>query len=236
MQVLGIIPARGGSKRVPRKNVRSLQGKPLVAWTIEAGLAARRIARLVVSSDDPEVLEIARKHGSDLALERPAELAADGSPSIDFVHHALQILEREGKYRFDAVAILQPSSPLTLPIDIDATIGLLESSGAECAVSVMKLEDAPHPAKFKVFEGNRLRPYLEAERGRMSSQELPDVYVRNGAVYATRRAAIDRGEIVCEDCAGYLMPRERSVDINYEIDWQFLEFLLSRSVSHRDDM
>jgi CMP-N-acetylneuraminic acid synthetase len=113
--------------------------------------------------------------------------------------------------------------------DIDACIALLEASDADCAVSVNKLEDAPHPAKFKVLREGRLLPYLEEERGRMAAQDLPEVYVRNGAVYVTRRAAIDRGEIIAADCVAHVMPRERSVDINYEFDWLFLEFLLSRA-------
>jgi CMP-N,N'-diacetyllegionaminic acid synthase len=227
VKVLGIIPARAGSKRLPGKNTRELGGKPLVAWVIEAARASRRLARLVVSSDDARVLEIARSYDPQLALARPAELASDTSPAIDYVRHALAAAGSG----FDAIAILQPSSPLTSPADIDGTLELLEHSGADTAVSVMRLDHAVHPAKLKRFAGDRLVPYLEEERGRMAEHELPEVWVRNCAVYATRLAVIERGVIIGDDCRGYRMPRERSVDINEEIDLQLAGLLLARSRS-----
>jgi CMP-N-acetylneuraminic acid synthetase len=228
LNILGIVPARQGSKRLPRKNLRLLGGKPLVAWSIEAARASRRLARLVVSSDDAEVLDIAAGYDPGLALARPAELADDESPAIDFVRHALEVLERDGHKPFDAVAIVQPSSPLTLPEDIDATIELLITSGADSAVSVMQLDHAVHPLKMKVLQGDRLLPYLEEERGRMAAHQLPTIYARNCSVYVTRRRAIDAGQVIGDDCRGYVMPRERSLDINEELDLQFAEFLVSR--------
>ena len=121
---------------------------------------------------------------------------------------------------------------MTTAEDIDGTIELLESSGAESAVSVMKLDHATHPLKMKTLQGDRLLPYLEEERGRMAAHELPEIYVRNCSVYATRRTAIDRGQVIGQDCRGYVMPRERSLDINEELDLEFAEFLLSRSAAH----
>ena len=226
--ILGIIPARGGSKRLPRKNVRLLGGKPLVAWAIEAARGARRLSSLVVSSDDREVLDIARSYDPRLALARPADIASDPSPAIDYVRHALAELEGQGQGPFDAIVILQPSSPFTLSEDIDATVDLLAASGADSAVSVMQLDHATHPMKMKIFQGDRLLPFLEEERGRMAAQDLPEIYVRNCSVYATRRASIERGQILGDDCRGYVMPRERSLDINEALDLLFAEFLLSR--------
>jgi CMP-N-acetylneuraminic acid synthetase len=227
LKTLGIIPARGGSKRLPRKNVRLLGGKPLVAWTIEAARSARRLTRLVVSSDDREVLDIAAGYEPQLALPRPAEISADESPAIDYVRHALDVLEGQGQGPFEAVVIVQPSSPLTLADDIDATIQLLLDSGADTAVSVMQLDHAIHPLKMKILKGDRLLPYLEDERGRMAAHELPAVYVRNCSVYATRRSLIDAGQVIGDDCRAYVMPRERSLDINEELDLKFAEFLLT---------
>ena len=126
MRTLGIIPARAGSKRVVEKNLRLLGGKPLVAWAIEAARGARRINRLVVSSDDERVLEIAGGYDPHLPLRRPAEFATDTAPAIDYVRHAMWEVEQAEGVDFDAVAIVQPSSPFTLPADIDATIDLLE--------------------------------------------------------------------------------------------------------------
>ena len=220
MRVLGIVPARAGSKRIPRKNLRQLAGKPLVMWAVDAAKQAKRIDRLVVSSDDPEVLSVA----GSIALKRPAELSTDTSPAIDYVKHAL---EATGE-KFDAVAIVQPSSPFTLGSDIDATIDLLEQSGAESAVSVVEVAHDLHPVKLKRMEGTKLLPYYEEERGRMASHELPQVYVRNCSVYVARRSLIERGLIISEDCRGYEMPRSRSIDINDELDLAFAEFLAGR--------
>jgi CMP-N-acetylneuraminic acid synthetase len=221
MKVLGIVPARGGSKRLPRKNVLPLGGKPLVRWAIDCGRAAQAIDRLVVSSDDPEVLAVA----GDLGIERPAAFATDTSPAIDYVKHALSVVGGD----WDAIVILQPSSPLTLPSDVDATVRLLESSGADSAVTVMKVDHAIHPVKLKTLDGDRLKAWWEEERGRMAAHELPELYVRNCAVYATRRRVVEAGAIIGEDCRAVVMPRERSVDINEELDLAFAEFLVARS-------
>jgi CMP-N,N'-diacetyllegionaminic acid synthase len=228
LRTLGIIPARAGSKRLPRKNVLPLGGKPLVAWSIEAARGAQRLTRLVVSSDDREVLDIAASYDERLPLARPAELATDTSLAIEFVRHSLETLEGQGEGPFEVVVIIQPSSPLTLPADIDATVDLLATSGAESAVSVVQLDHAIHPWKMKVLDGDRLLSYLVDERGRTAAHELPPIYVRNCSVYATRRSAIDAGQILSDDCRGYVMPRERSIDINEELDLAFAEFLLSR--------
>lgn len=233
MRVLGIIPARGGSKRLPRKNVAPLGGKPLVAWAIEAALSANKLDHVVVSSDDAEVLGIAAKYGDEVGLRRPEEFATDSAPAIDYVLHALSSLESAGAKPFDAVAILQPTSPFTLPEDIDETVCLLERSGADTAVSVMELDHAIHPVKLKRFEGDRVLPYFEEERGRMAAADLPSVYVRNCSVYVTKRELIDRRIIIGDDCRGYLMPRDRSLDINEALDLQFANFLL-RQRSDRD--
>lgn len=229
MHNLGIIPARGGSKRVPRKNLRPLAGKPLVAWAIEAARAASGLSRLVVSSDDAAILKIAASYDPRLVLNRPSSLAGDESLALEYVRHALDTLEGEGEGPFETVTIIQPTSPLVTPGDIDGTVNLLARTGADTAVSVAQLKQIAHPTKLKVFRGDRLLPYLEEERGRMAAHELPTVYARNGAAYATRRQVIERGQIIGEDCRGYLMPQERSVDINEEVDWLFAEFLLGRS-------
>ncbi len=237
--VLGIVPARAGSKRVPGKNLRPLAGKPLVARVIEAALAAESLDRVVVSSDSPEVLAVAASYGADLPLKRPAEFATDTAPASEYVRHALDTLEAAGEGPFGAIVILQPSSPFTLPEDIDATVALLRESGADSAVSVMAVDHAVHPVKLKRMEGDRLLPYFEEERGRMAAHELPEVHVRNCAVYAVHRETAERaargGELLGEDSRGYLMPPERSIDINEEVDLAFAEFLLARSLPQEAD-
>ncbi len=229
VQVLGIIPARGGSKRLPRKNLRPLAGKPLVLWAVEAAAGAKQLARVIVTSDDREVLDLVESDGRALAVNRPAELATDTSPAIDYVRHALTLLEDDDT-RYDAVAIVQPSSPLTEPSDIDGTIALLQETGAETAVSVVRVGHDLHPAKLKRMDGSCLLPYYEDERGRMAAHELPDVFVRNCSVYVSRRDVVERGVIIGASCHGYEMPRSRSVDINDELDFAFAEFLCARGM------
>lgn len=230
MKILGIVPARKGSKRVPGKNTRLLGGKPLCQWVIEAALGARGLDRVVVSSDDEKVLELAARFGANLPLPRPAELATDTSPSVDFVFHALRELEARGEGPYDAVCIMPSSSPFTLASDIDATIALFKETGAETAVSVMQVDHAIHPIKMKVMDGNRLIPYLEEEGGRMATHELPKIFVRNCSVYVSKRAVFfEYKQIVGRDMRGYVMPPERSVDINIEQDLLFAEFVMERA-------
>lgn len=227
MRSIGIVPARAGSKRVPGKNLRRLGGKALVAHAIEQAVAAGALSRVVVSSDDLGVLKLAEGYDGVVVLERPEELATDTAPAIGYVQHVLAHFERMGE-RFDAVAILQPTSPLRLAIDIDACVTHLDASGADTCVTVAEVEHAAHPLKLKRMVGDRLVPLLEEERGRMMAHELPPVFVRNCAVYASRVAVIASGEVIGADCRGVVMPRERSVDVNDELDLAFAEFLWAR--------
>lgn len=205
--------------------MRVLGGKPLVQWVLETAGQCPSLAQVVVSSDDDGVLELAQALGGCVPLRRPPDISEDASPALDYVRHALGTLEGEARERFDVVVILQPSSPFTRPEDVEGTVALLDVSGADSAVTIVQVPHDVHPAKFKVLEGDRLRPYLEAEAGRATAAELPPVYVRNGSVYATRRRIIDAGSILGEDCRGLLMPRHRSVDINDAFDFALAEFL-----------
>ena len=236
MKVLGIIPGRAGSKRLPGKNRRVLAGKPMVSWVLEAALRATRLDRVVVSSDDERILSIAASYDDRLPLRRPPELAQDSSRPIEYVKHALSEIETRGEGAFDAVAILQPSSPLTIASDIDGTIDLLKQTGAETAVTVVQVQHALHPVKFKRMDGTLLLPYFEAEQGRLMAQDLPDVFVRNGSVYVTKRQVIEQGTVISDDSRGYVMPAERSVDINDEMDLRVAALLFSQfptnTVSH----
>ena len=229
MTTLGLIPARAGSKRLPGKNLRSLGGRPLVQWAIDAACGAASLDRVAVSSDDEAVLDLAAKVHPSLALRRPAELATDNSLALDFVRHALATLDSRGDV--EIVVIIQPTSPFTEPDDIDEVVALLRRTRASSAASVVQIAHDLHPWKFKVFEGDRLRPFVADERGGTAAHELPAVFVRNGSVYASTRTAIDSNTIVTDDCAGYIMPRQRSIDINDEIDLMLAELILSKSAA-----
>ena len=225
-KVLAIIPARAGSKRVPGKNKKQLGGKELVRYVIEAALEARSIQDVAVSSDDADILAISRTYSGVVAIERPAIFATDLSPAIEYVQHALDYLSNV----YDAIVILQPSSPFTTAEDIDNTLDLLWQTDADSAVSVMKLDHAIHPVKLKILRGDKVLPYWEEENGRMAAHELPELYVRNCAIYASTYPTIQAGQVIGTDCRGYIMPRERSIDINDPIDFEFAEFLITKKI------
>jgi CMP-N-acetylneuraminic acid synthetase len=223
--ILAIIPARAGSKRLPKKNIRLLNGKPLVSYAIETALKSSLITSIAVSSDCQDVLDVALNYGNVKAIKRPAELASDMSPAIDYVRHAIAQFETI----FDYIVILQPTSPLTHVIDVDHTIQLLiNNPEANSSVSVMRLDHAIHPIKLKTLNGSVLLPYWEEENERMAAHDLPELFVRNCSVYVSNMNTVLSGKIIGDNCLGYLMPRERSVDINELIDFEFAEFLYNK--------
>jgi CMP-N-acetylneuraminic acid synthetase len=220
MYALGIIPARGGSKSVPRKNIRLVGGRPLIAYTIEAAQRSALLAHYVVSTDDIEIAGVARDCGSPI-LMRPPELAADETPTLPVVRHALAELRQP----FDVVVVLQPTTPLRLGADIDRALRLLDETGADSIVSVYQVSDH-HPARMYRLEQGRLVPYEAGPPARLR-QELPTVYHRNGAIYACRRRVIDElNTLVGPDSRPYIMPRDRSLNVDDEFDLAVADRLL----------
>lgn len=220
MTVLALIPARGGSKGIPRKNVRPIAGKPLIAWTIEAARAARDVDAVVVSTEDGEIAEIARSWGADVPFMRPPELAADDTPGIDPVLHALTMLPA-----YDAVLLLQPTSPLRTGADIEGLLALARQQGACSVVSIRETQD--HPAwMYRLGSAGELQPLLPGE-DIARRQDLPPVYALNGAMYFAQTAWLRaRRGLVGPETIGYPMPTERSVDIDEPLDWRLAEMLL----------
>jgi CMP-N,N'-diacetyllegionaminic acid synthase len=224
MRVLGLVPARGGSTRVPRKNLAVLGSRTLVRRALETALAAGCFQRVALSSDDDEIL--AEADGLEVvALRRPAELADETSLASDFALHALEELD-DPVAPIEAVAIIQCTSPFTAPEDIAGAVKLLERTGAESVVTVSLADTAHHPLKMKRLDGDRLLPYLEDDR-LTPSHELERLWVRNGSVYSFRRDVVERG-LQAEDVRGYEMPPERSFDIDTPRDLAFAEFLIAR--------
>ncbi len=226
MNILAIIPARAGSKRVPKKNFRPFAGTTLTDLAIQQALDATLLTHITLSSDSAEIRATAEKYPIIHYLDRPAEISGDDAPAIEYVRHALTSLENNA-LRFDVVVILQPSSPLRTAADIDATIRLLlDNPEADSAVSVVKLDQMIHPIKLKTLDGDELKPFFEEEAGRFAAQDLPELYVRNGAVYATWRRNLEtRDDVIGQQSLAYLMPAERSVDINAWVDFEFGEYL-----------
>lgn len=222
---LALIPARGGSTGIPRKNVREIAGKPLIAWTIEAALAAEGIARVVVSTEDEEIAAVARKWGADVPFMRPAELATDEAPGIAPVLHAAAELTD-----YDELLLLQPTSPLRGRAEIEALLAMARDGSAPSVVSVS--EASEHPAwMFRMAPGGRLKNlggFEEAAR----RQDLPALYMLNGAMYWVRTDWLRREQkLVGRDTLGFVMDAQTSVDIDTMLDWRLAELLLADRVS-----
>ncbi len=222
-KVLGLIPARGGSKGLPRKNVLPLAGKPLIAWTIAAALESRYIDRLVLSSEDDEIMAVAADYGCAAAFRRPEALATDSATTMGVLQHALDELPG-----FDIVVVLQPTTPLRLAEDIDGTMERLVAADAHSCVAVTEPEKSPCWS-FGMHE-DVLTPLLGEENMGKRRQELPGAWVLNGAVYAARCDWFrETGLLVGRGTLGYPMPKARSVDIDTAFDLGLAELLLRRT-------
>jgi len=218
VRTLGLVPARGGSTRVPRKNLAEVGGRSLVRRALETAVAAGCFETVAVSSDDDETL--AEADGLDVvALRRPPELATETARAREFARHAFEELGD-----FDALAIVQCTSPFTAPEDVRGAVELLERTGAESVVTVCVADAAHHPLKMKRLVGDRLEPYLEEDR-LTPSHELERLWVRNGSVYVFRRDVVLEKGLEADDVRGYEMPPERSFDIDTERDLAFARFL-----------
>lgn len=227
MKVLGIIPARGGSKGVPRKNIRPLAGKPLIVYTIEAALASR-LSEVIVSTDDEEIAEVGTKAGAKVPFIRPADLSGDAAKSIPVAQHALAYMESVNGMTYDAIMLLQPTAPFRTAADIDKALNLLEASAADSVISVQDVE-AFHPARMKYLEGGRLvdPPFCE-DYENQARQELRPMYIRNGAIYLTRREVLLKDSYKGNDCRALLMPAERSVNIDTMHDFDYAEWVFNK--------
>jgi CMP-N-acetylneuraminic acid synthetase len=225
-RVLGLVPARGGSRGIPRKNVRLLAGKPLLAYTAECALAATRLARVVLSTEDEEIAAIGRRHGLETPFLRPAELARDDTPTLPVVRHALAELERSGD-RYDAVCLLQPTHPFRRPGDVDACIEKLEREGADCVMTTLPVppEHNPHWAYVPCADG-----CLHLATGELAPiprrQDLPPAFFREGSVYVTRRDVVmEQGSLYGRLVLGLPVDGSRSVNLDTPRDWERAEAL-----------
>jgi CMP-N,N'-diacetyllegionaminic acid synthase len=228
LRVLAIIPARGGSKGIPRKNIRSLAGKPMLVWTVEQARASRYIDRTILSSEDDEVIRIARAAGCDVPFVRPVELAADDTPGIEPALHALRSLPG-----FDVAVLLQVTSPLRTPDDID---GAIEKCLAADGQSVVSVTPVPRHASmlFELGEGDRLRTPSghSPVRTILARQLLPPMFELNGAVFLGRVSTLERDRsFLNEGTVGFVMPVERSLDIDTEGDFLLAEQALAAGAS-----
>lgn len=230
MRVLGIIPARGGSKGIPRKNIYPVLGKPLIAYTLEGAQKSKLLTDCIVSSDDSEIIQVTKKFGGVAPFMRPPELATDKATTVDVVQHATRFMEAETKAPYDIIILLQVTAPLRTADDIDASINLLMEKKTDSVISVCRVDD-PHPGKMMVMNNDSLGPLLpEIWHERVRRQDLPPVYFLNGAIYCMwRRVLLEENSMWGKRRFPYEMPPERSVNIDSIVDFYLFEKIIELS-------
>jgi len=223
-RVLAVIPARGGSKGVPGKNIQLVGGRPLIAWTVAAARSARTVDHLILSSDDEAIMDAARDAGCEVPFRRSADLSTDKAASIDVLVDAL-----ERTPGFDIVVLLQPTSPLRTAEDIDTALEIMERTGAPGCVSVSEAKDHPWLAYGRDGSGTLMNFCVPPTGASLRRQDLPPAYVLNGAVYAADIAWVleHRRLMASGHTAAYVMPVERSEDIDTWEDLRRADSLLS---------
>jgi CMP-N-acetylneuraminic acid synthetase len=228
MRILGVIPARGGSKSVPRKNIAPLAGKPLIAYTIEAALRSNVFADVVVSTDDDAIADVARQYKAQVPFTRPPELSSDSAESFGVVLHALEQMERGQKRTYDAVMMLQPTSPLRRPEQIVRAIEMLAAAPeADGVVSIVDV-GGWHPFRMKRLIGHRVVNYIDQGFEDMRArQALPTVYIRSGAIYLIRRQSLlAHRMLVGPHTLGLPIDEKSAVNIDSQIDFSLAELLM----------
>lgn len=226
--ILGVIPARGGSKGLVGKNIAPVAGRPLIAWTCEAAKRSRRLTRVIVSTDDDAIAEAARAAGIDEVLQRPAHLATDDALIVDVLVDLVRALEQRESRVPDAVVLLQATSPVREASHIDAAVDLLERTGADTVVSVVAVPHQFNPVSVMRFENGRLHPFADGPVV-TRRQEKPEVYARNGpAVLAVRTAILLAGRLYGDDVRPLPMSAEASVDVDDAWDLEIAALALSR--------
>jgi CMP-N,N'-diacetyllegionaminic acid synthase len=230
MNILGIIPARGGSKGVPRKNLTPLLGKPLIAYTIESALNSQYLTDVVVSTEDEEIARVSSSLGALVPFIRPAELATDSATSLPVIQHAITEMEKNKGFKYDIIVYLQPTTPLRTTQNIDEGIQLLLDTDADSVVSVVDV-GGNHPLRMKrLIHENILINYIDQGHEDMRPrQQLPPVYIRSGELYISKRSVImEQGLMVGNDCRGYKISPEWSANIDTQFDLLLAEYLLKK--------
>ena len=222
--VLAIIPARGGSKRIKCKNLVEVRGKPLLAWTIDQAKGSQYIDRVILSSEDEEIITAARAYGCEVPFIRPVELATDASPMIDCIHHAMDNVKETYAY----VVLLQVTSPLRRTEDIDACIEICHRKKVPTCVSLTESDKSPF-WMYKIVDQRRAVPLLDTQECPTRREDSPKFYMKNGAVYVARWDWLRQNDsFMAKDTFPYVMPKERSLDIDSPIDLVILNVVMKQ--------
>ncbi len=229
-QHIAVIPARGGSKRLPGKNLMPIAGKPLIAWTIEAALASKVFDRVIVSTDSPEIAEVSRKYGAEVPFLRPDELAEDQTTTMDVLVHLILQLKQNKDFSYSHLTLLQPTSPLREAKNITDAVKFFSEKQADAVISICKTEHSPLWSNT-LPKDNNLIGFLSKDIQKTRSQNLPDYYRLNGALYICEinRMLEEKTLYLSSSCYGFVMSRKNSIDIDDQIDFDLAEIYLTRS-------
>lgn len=229
MRILGIIPARGGSKGVKGKNIKELCGKPLIAYTIESALKSN-LSQIIVSTDDIKIKEISEKFGANVPFLRPDNLSDDSSSSLDVAIHALKYMEEINSFKYDAIMLLQPTSPFRDSEDINKCIKLMEENNeVDSVISVVDV-GSNHPARMKYISNNLLiDPAFCEIKENQNRQELEPMYIRNGVIYLTKSESIKKRSFKGKKSFAYIMTNSKSINIDTQFDFDLCEWTLNKS-------
>ena len=231
MKILGLTLARGGSKSVPRKNIRPINGIPLIAYTIGEALRSRFLTRFIISTDDAEIREVAIRYGADAPFLRPEELSTDTASSVSAMRHAVAWAEKQDGIRYDYVIEMMCTNPMKTVEDIDACIEKLLITGADSVIAVHRLDDH-HPIRIKKIVDDRIVDFCLPETAETRRQDLkPDAYIRSGSIYALKRdhLMVEGRRYGSVESRPYILPEERAINVDTEIDFLIAEHFLTRA-------
>lgn len=226
--ILAIIPARGGSKRLPGKNIKLLFGKPLIAYSILAAKKSNLINRVIVSTDDEKIADVAKKYHAEIPFIRPAKLATDRAKTLPVLLHALNFMEKKEKTRFDIIVLLQLTTPLVQTEDIDSAIKTLVKTNTKSCVSLCEISE--HPEWMYNLKNNHAKPLINLPRQAEASHFLTKAYRLNGAVYAISRDLLVKEKKIFDNSSlsAIVMPKNRSIDIDEALDFEIAKILIKQ--------
>jgi CMP-N,N'-diacetyllegionaminic acid synthase len=230
IRILGLTLARGGSKSVPRKNIKPIAGLPLIGYTIAEALKSKFITRYIVSTDDEEIRQVAIECGADAPFLRPSEFSTDEASSVSAMQHAVDWVELQEGVKYDYIVELMCTNPMKTVEDIDASIEKLISTQADSVIAVHQLEDH-HPARIKKIVDDKIVDFCIAEILESRRQDLkPKAYIRSGSIYALKRdyLMIDGNRYGSDNSRPYILPQERAVNIDTEVDFMIAELMLNK--------
>ncbi len=230
MNIVGLIPARGGSKGVPRKNIKKLADKPLIQHTIEEAKKSNKINRLIVSTDDEEIANISKGLGMRV-IKRPEELSQDDTPTLPVIQHTIEELEKEGN-TVDAIILLQPTAPFRKQKHIDEAITLFLEKTPESVISIGKVPEHFNPFWQISLEENYTRLFMGKYNKKIKTfisrrQDLPDTYYRDGAIYITKKETLLSGKLIGDICVPYIIKDKNFVNIDTCEDFEYAEYILN---------